>query len=166
MMWLPREERQLLIFYAAYDADLHGNPMVFSVKELGDTATRRLCAGQIAKCAERIKKGKGQTGQQATCDSESSNGSATYMKWLNAKGVIESANSRLKVRGLIGFRECGTGQYEITLNLSGWGLGRKYSSWWERNVLWFREYKDHWIWLIVGFIGGICGALVVQWLSK
>lgn len=165
-MWLPREERQLLVLYAFCDADLHGNPIPFSVKELGETATRRLCAWQIAKRAERIKKAKGQAGQQATCDSESSNGSAMYMKWLNAKRVIESANSRLRNRGLIGFRECGTGHYEITLNLSGWDLGRKYSSWLDRTGLWFREYKDHWIWLIVGFIGGICGALVVQWLSK
>jgi len=165
-MWLPREERQLLIFYAVSDADLHGNPMSFSVNQLGETATRRQCARQIAKRAERVNGAGAQTGQEAIPNQESGNGSATYMKWLDAKGGIESANSRLQNRGLIRFRECGTGQYEIIVNLSGWDLGRKYGLWWDRTGLWFREYKDHWIWVIAGFVGGILGALAVQWLSK
>ncbi len=165
-MWLPREERQLLIFCAAYDCDLIGNDTPFCVAELSETATKRLCAQQIRERVARVRAVKRQAGQEAGPTSQSSCGSEKYMKWLNAKGVIESANSRLQNRGLIGFRKCGTECYEITLELAGWDLGRKYSSWWDRTGLWFREYKDHWIMLIAGVVGGIFGTLVVQWLSK
>ena len=54
----------------------------------------------------------------------------------------------------------------VSLTIEGYDLGRKYSSWWARGGLWFAEYKDHWIWLIVGFLGGIVGALLVNWLAR
>ena len=165
-MWLPREERQLLMFYAVYDADLNENPMPFSVGELQEVAVGRLCAGQIAECVKRVKGRKGEVSQGAPRNEENGRGPSAHMGWLQAKGVIESANKRLQERGLIEARECGTGQYEVTITLTGWDLGCKYNSWWDRTGLWFREYKDHWIWLIVSFAGGVLGALVVKWLSS
>jgi len=54
----------------------------------------------------------------------------------------------------------------VTLTLEGYDLGRKYNSWLTRSGLWFAEYKDHWFWLILSFLGGIIGALIVNWLSK
>ena len=54
----------------------------------------------------------------------------------------------------------------LELTLEGYDLGRKYSSWWTRSGLWFAEYKHHWIWLIVSFLGGIIGGLLINWLSK
>jgi len=29
-----------------------------------------------------------------------------------------------------------------------------------------KNIKDHWFWLIVSFLGGIIGALIVNWLLK
>jgi len=52
----------------------------------------------------------------------------------------------------------------ITLTIKGYDLGRKYSSWWAKSGLWFAEYKDHWFWLILSFLGGIIGALIVNWI--
>ena len=55
----------------------------------------------------------------------------------------------------------------ITLYQQGHDLGKKYnSSWLVWSGLWFAEYKDHWFWLILGFLGGIIGAVLVNWLSK
>jgi hypothetical protein len=71
----------------------------------------------------------------------------------------------LHERALIEYHERGTGQYEVRILLAGWDLGDKYMSWWSRGGLWFREYKDHWVWLIVSFLGGVLGTLLVQWLS-
>lgn len=53
----------------------------------------------------------------------------------------------------------------ITLTIKGYDLGRKYSSWWTRSGLWFAEYKNHWIWIVVSFFGGVVGALLVNWMS-
>jgi len=54
----------------------------------------------------------------------------------------------------------------ISLSIKGYDLGRKYSSWWTRSGLWFAEYKNHWIWIIISFLGGVLGALLINWLSK
>jgi hypothetical protein len=54
----------------------------------------------------------------------------------------------------------------IILKLEGYDLGRKYSSWWTRSGLCFAEYKNHWIWIIISFLGGVLGALLINWLSK
>jgi len=56
--------------------------------------------------------------------------------------------------------------FKINLTLKGLDLGRKYDSFWIRSGLRFKEYKDHWIWLIVSFLGGIIGGLLISWLSK
>jgi hypothetical protein len=165
-MWLPREERQLLVFYAVYDADLSGNPMSLSVDELQEVTAKRRCAGQIAQCVTRVKKKKNELNQGAAANPQDGQGPSRHMQWLHAKGVIESANKRLQERGLIDLQERGTGHYDVTITLAGWDLGRKYNSWWDGTGLWFREYKDHWIWLIVSFAGGVLGALAVNWLSS
>ncbi len=54
----------------------------------------------------------------------------------------------------------------MQLSLEGNDLGRKYSSWWTRSGLWFTEYGNHWIWIIVSFLGGVIGGLLINWLSK
>ena len=84
------------------------------------------------------------------------------LKWLHEKEAVEVANRRLQDRHLVNVHEDGTGIYGVTMMLEGRDLGRKYNSWFDRSGLWFREYKDHWVWLIVSFLGGVLGALLVQ----
>lgn len=60
-----------------------------------------------------------------------------------------------------------TGVMEMDLTQEAINLGRKYTSWWLRSNLWYGEYiKNHWIWVIVSFLGGVSATLFVQWLSK
>jgi len=38
---------------------------------------------------------------------------------------------------------------------------------WQRfSDLWFEAHRNHWIWLIVSFAGGVVGGLLVNWLSR
>ena len=83
----------------------------------------------------------------------------------NIKGIL-NAKDVLKNRGLIDIQTDNLERTIISLTIEGYDLGSKYNSWWIRSGLWFTEYKHHWIWLIVSFLGGIFGALIVSWLSK
>ncbi|MBA7710853.1 hypothetical protein ES703_119801 [subsurface metagenome] len=82
--------------------------------------------------------------------------------------MVFNVNDILKDRGLINFEheQGDLSNFKLSLTLKGLDLGRKYSSRWIRSGLWFAEYKEHWFWLIVSFLGGIIGALIVNWLSK
>jgi len=167
-MWLPREERQLLMFYTAYDSDFNETRQTFSLAQLQVLVTKRVCIRQIVERAAQAREANGDGNAQHAESQSTPNGDVVERQksWLKAKGTLESANNRLRERGLAESRQCGTGYWEVKINLVGWDLGSKYLSFWARNCLWFREYKDHWIWLIVSFIGGVLGALVVKWLSS
>jgi hypothetical protein len=86
--------------------------------------------------------------------------------------VVLAANERLKERGFIKIKEISSVQdafnnnIEMELTLQGWDLGRKYSHWFDSGCLWFAEYKNHWLWVILSFLGGIIGGVLVNWLSK
>jgi hypothetical protein len=79
---------------------------------------------------------------------------------------VLNTNIDLKDRGLINYFSYEHPKIDVKLTRKGRDLGRKYSSKWIRSGLWFAEYKHHWIWLIVSFLGGIIGALLVNWLSN
>ena len=106
---------------------------------------------------------------------------------LETYSILENANNILSRRGLInceiadgidvlrrlpkiseamGLAENPNVHFGISPTLAGYDLGRKYNSWWSKSGLWFAEYKNHWIWLIVSYIAGIISMLLVNWLSK
>ena len=93
---------------------------------------------------------------------------------LRSKGIeadkqfVHEALFKLQNRNLLRWRSGTDGNsVGITLFQQGYDLGRKYnSSWLVWSGLWFEEYRNHWFWLIISFLGGIIGALVVNWLSK
>lgn len=64
------------------------------------------------------------------------------------------------------FIERPTAEWRISLTFKGIRLGEKYNSCWSSSGQWFAEYKDHWFWLILSFLGGVIGALLVNWLSS
>lgn len=97
--------------------------------------------------------------------------------WHKEWSRVITANKALEERGLIigshdndifirTTKEAGPNpRLTFSLTITGYDLGRKYNSWWSQSGLWFAEYKDHWFWLIVGFLGGIIGGLFINWLS-
>ena len=97
-----------------------------------------------------------------------------YKEWntggssfLCRKPMDEGMDRRLRDQRLI-ITEISETENDIRVSLTPEGrrLGKIYSrSWWVYSGLWFAEYKDHWFWLILSFLGGIIGALLVNWLS-
>ncbi|GAI27147.1 unnamed protein product, partial [marine sediment metagenome] len=71
---------------------------------------------------------------------------------------VWNADDILKKREFLNVLNRAIGEKTVSLTLKGYDLGRKYSSRWTKSGLWFAEYKHHWIWLIVSFLGGIMGA--------
>ncbi|MHC4119082.1 MAG: hypothetical protein ACYSWO_16435 [Planctomycetota bacterium] len=79
---------------------------------------------------------------------------------------VKIASRTLKKRDLLAFLNDQADAITVQLSIEGYDLGRRCNSWCDRNVLWFREYKDHWIWIIISFLGGVVGALLVNWLTR
>jgi len=95
---------------------------------------------------------------------------AEYMRaYLRNLGRVELANNLLQARSLITVKnhQTQTNVVGIALTLSGFDLGRRYGAgFWHYSALWFEAHRHHWIWLIVGFVGGIIGGVLGNWLSS
>jgi len=156
-MWLPKDERTLLQGYYVTIGEVNeqhefplGNLMGFIKSRASDPLPP-------ADDPQRAKK---------------------YKTWLKDWNRIITANKALEERGLINlphennifthiYKEAGTHpRLTVSLTITGYDLGRKYKSWWSWSGLWFAEYKDHWFWLIVSFLGGVLGGLLINWLSR
>lgn len=136
-MWLPKDERKLLASYFRR-ADKPDEPVTLGFKEV-------------------------QNDMKALGWKESKSNANYDRKYINR---IWNVDDLLKKRGFLGDLTHDAWEKTLFLTIQGYDLGRKYNSWWIRTSLWFAEYKDHWFWLIISFMGGIIGALVVNWLSK
>jgi len=80
--------------------------------------------------------------------------------------TVEQIIISLRTWRLIGFDLSLDGKLRIDLTSNGRELGQKYNSWWSCSNLWYAEHiKNHWIWLIVSFLGGVISTLLINWLS-
>ena len=136
-MWLPKDERKILAFY--YRKNPIGSGLYSSQDWSDIDLLLRLSNGK------KLVKNPQLTVQ-----------------------TIEQITLALCNRGLIHPLEIFslTAQINVRLTPQGMLLGQKYNSWWSSSGLWFAEYKDHWFWFILSFLGGIIGALLVNWLSS
>jgi len=87
---------------------------------------------------------------------------------LATRHRLERANKLLEERKLIALKSHETDRdaCAIKLTLEGYDLGRRYASWWTCSGLWFQEYKNHWIWVIISFLGGVLGGFISSWLTR
>ena len=87
---------------------------------------------------------------------------------LNKRLRVSRANEYLDERKLI---ELKSGRQHdrfctLSLTMDGFDLARKYSTRFERSGLWFASHRDHWIWFLCSFIGGVLGALIIEVIKK
>ncbi len=157
IMWLPKDERKLLQGYyvtIGKVGEQHEFPLENLMGFIKSSASVHLPPADDPQHAKK------------------------YNAWLKDWSRVITANEALEERRLITsshdndifirtYKEAGPNPRLIfSLTITGYDLGRKYNSWWSRSGLWFAEYKDHWFWLIVSFLGGVIGGLLINWLSK
>jgi len=143
-MWLPKDERKTLLKYCDYLQDTQEYTRFVFLSKRADISTRNLIdRGLVHEIIE---------------------GGPEHVESLTASMAKDSINLRNFLASSEDDIECDN--ITLRLTIKGYDLGRKYNSFWIRSGLWFAEYKHHWIWLIVGFLGGIIGALLVNWLSN
>jgi len=157
-MWLPKYERKLLSYYYRkinkVEASQYFN-MEDLIKALGELKPPNFSIEMILRTYKLLENTNDLLSQRGLIKLENPSPSS-----------ISVLQELPKISKALGWTDIADIKFCITLTLEGYDLGRKYNSWLPRSGLWFAEYKDHWFWLILGFLGGIIGALIVNWLSK
>jgi len=164
-MWLPKDERLVLLLYyhlAMLKSEEQGRPMlelkVPAMEACGVLEVRtRWCMGGYSK-VKGIANGIYEKVERSTGNAESE----TDGKALLSPFTLGAINSILKDRGLVQIVNDNMLCPIIKLTIEGYDLGRKYTEWFDRTGLWFSEYKDHWIWIIASFLGGVFGTTLVR----
>lgn len=142
-MWLPKDERKVLLKYYRCLQNTQEYRRFESLSRRAYISTRNLIDRGLV---HEIKEG-----------------GRDHTESLTAFLAMEST----KLDTFLASWENDIERNDLTLRLSirGYDLGSKYDHWFSRTGLWFAEYKDHWLWLICAFAGGIFGALIVEWLK-
>jgi len=160
-MWLPKNERRMLEGYVNIIGDIDKEKWY---DEGNLIPLLRAGVSIIKEDVPEYGRGKGYADRSVPGDKP-----GDYMRsYLNDLGRVELANRFLEARDLIKVKkhQSASNVISVSLTLAGFDLGRRYGEgFWEYSALWFEAYRNHWIWLIVGFLGGIIGGALVNWLS-
>ena len=157
-MWIPKDERRLLTGY--YN----------SIGTLADDTAFRLSS--LAPALDTYRSCTlhqyGDEPDSTPISSDNAQMRKEMSAYFESSKRVRHANELLAARGLIKTTDH---QHEhdvivVALTVDGYDLGRKYASGWIRTGLWFAEYKDHWLWLVLGFFGGILGAIFIKILEQ
>ncbi len=142
IMWLPKDERQVLRKYYCHLKNTQESKQFSGLSSRAYQATRNLLERHLLH--EIIQGGREH--------------STFLCTWL--------AGEEVSLRGLLSSSEEDESGETIILRLTldGLDLALKYESFFIRSGLWWKEYRHHWIWLvithIVTFIGGILSTLI------
>jgi hypothetical protein len=167
-VWLPKDERRLL---AGYYRNV-GEQDLATVRRGGCFAASAYQLDEIVKLLRRGRVRISQYGQ-AGREHHGTAGAVEERKdavceFVGVRARAEQANQLLARRQLLALEdhEAVRDVRVVTLTLAGYDLGRQYSKWWDRTGLWFKEYRNHWVWLIGSLLGGVLGALLIEWAKR
>src|SRR5260370_1621831 len=159
-MWITQDERRLLRGYYRLIGDIQAEE-AFRVDGLGLILTFWGYRKEIPKYEDPPA--------PETPISEHEALKRAIRLVIQNRNRVKKANSLLVARNLIKFtpHDSDENVVIISLTLDGYDLGRKYSGWLERSGLWFKEYRNHWLWLLFAMIGGgVIGKLLeLIWAS-
>lgn len=152
-MWLSADERRLLEGYAA-KIERPGIARQFRVRAL----TQFIKTARPSKIAAKVR-------QYGESNMEESQSSLEEMKrkiseYIDERARIEVAHLLLTERALLSVvqHESELDVVGVTLTVAGYDQGRKYARWLSRSGEWFEEYRNHWLFLIAAFFGGVWSA--------
>jgi hypothetical protein len=160
-MWLPKDERRLLAGYYGNIGDVkRGSERVYRLGSLGCLLRFRGHRSRVPEYGERED-------SMASADDLESMKHAIKQE-VEVRNRVGKANGLLAARGLI---TCTPHESEpdvaiIGLTVDGYDLGRRYSSFWASSGLWFREYREHWGWLVAAFLGGAVATKSIDFLAS
>ncbi len=155
-MWLPQDERRLLTAYYRLIGDIE-EQRVYRISDLCRLFDRRFDPASIREYGES--------------PSDDANEPHDIEKMKEGIKALIARMSRLKIANRLlaerGLMTVQNHQSEhnvivVALTVDGYDLGRRYSRWFEKTGLWFHEYRNHWVWLIVAFLGGLVATLLVD----
>ncbi|MBM4040147.1 MAG: hypothetical protein FJ290_16705 [Planctomycetes bacterium] len=161
-MWLPRDERRLILSYYIYIGEVEGEVCINPTRWASV-----LRAWGVKRAVQKLA-GVDTTGQgQAIANKRKL---IAAVKELNdAVARVRKANRALKQRGLIDVTQAPLSTEPdrvcIRLTLEGYDMGRRCSTFMARSGLWFEEYRNHWVWLVLSFLGGMIASVAWSWLS-
>jgi hypothetical protein len=151
-MWLPKDER--LILAGLYHNIPDGQDAAYHVLDLIRFLTAKYAKIDLPD-TEDAESGQDDSPPQST------------KAYIDNEKRVQHALRQLSSRGLITLtahqhaHELGENIVVVALTLPGYDLGRRYANWFDRTGLCFQEYRHHWLWLIVAFVGGgIVGNLI------
>ena len=161
-MWLPKDERRLL---AGYYHEL-------GQEGVGPSRVYRASAWYECLDGHTPKEHVPEYGEVIPEQERGPTTPASMRRFARMLNRVRVANEHLSKRGLISLQrhESESQVFVVGLTLEGYDLGRQYSRFLTRSGLLFREYKDHWLWLIAACIGGalvtIALNLLLAWLTQ
>jgi hypothetical protein len=160
-MWLPKDERRLLSGFYQLIGEI-GKDRPYHESNLMPLLGRHPNFDEVT---EYGKSSSTSVGLKTKEDLEALK--SGIKPAIEQKARVEKANKMLVARGMITIRphQHEYGVILIGLTLEGYDLGRRYRSRLERSGLWFERHRNHWVWLLVSFVGGILGTLLTQWLT-
>ena len=154
-MWLSKDERRLLAGYFTQIGEI-GTEKVYLIADLSALLSFRgyrapiVSVGSPEASADHLN-ASNTTRVAASADVRTANRIRMAHKLLAERGLIMVSPHQHDSNAVV-----------IGLTLDGYDYGRRYSSFWASSGLWFREYRNHWIWLIVAFFGGAVGAKLID----
>lgn len=180
-MWLPKDERDLLKIYYLNIIERQKKPDAKPTEERWcsirsddfasafETKNWEKAAKVLEAANHRSPEATGKQPAEEISQSELEDMKRRTKRYICVISRIDAANAALVERELINLRPHESPESHdrmgISLTIDGYDLGRRYSGRFASSGLWFAEYRNHWIWLIVSFLGGIIGALVIHWLT-
>lgn len=153
-MWLPKDERRLLAGYYRVIGTIRESE-VCRVSKLCTLLKYRTYTLNVSEDGPKISDFANKKEMERWVE-----------KYFDETNRVERANKHLHERGFIVLErhEREGDVVLITLTVDGYDLGRKYAGFLTRSGLWFEEYRNHWLWLIVAFFGGAMGIKVLDFI--
>jgi hypothetical protein len=151
-MWLQKDERRLLVGYYRVIGEID-KAEGCHVSDLRGLLKRRAYTLEVPENDKKVSDFANKKEMERWAK-----------KYHDETNRVKRANKHLHERGLISLEhhEHELNMVLITLTLEGYDLGRKYTGFLTRSGLWFEEYRNHWLWLIIAFFGGVIGTKLLD----